>query len=240
MVEWPNVLLPAIWKAALAEARKPGILFPIHGLYRNGGGFATLSVADHLQSTRKYRVSVLSYDGTHRAEPRSGLNLVLPSLRGLRWLPRPARPAYRDWRRAGALARAVGAADLVVAGDPRGPTLIEAARLARRAGKPVCCVVHIDLPSYFASEDFQGDWTLAQTLDEYRRVDRIICVSRGSATAWWTRCRRRPRSCWRSRTASTWRGSTGWSTRRLRVHRSPSDRSSSASGGSITPRASTS
>jgi len=163
----------------LAESRKPGILFPIHGLYRNGGGFATLSVADHLQSTGKYRVSVLSYDGKREAEPRSDLNLVLPSLRGLGWLPRPARPAYRQWRRAGALARAVGAADLVVAGDPRGPTLIEAARLARRAGKPVCCVVHIDLASQFASEDFRGDWTLAQTLDEYRRVDRIICVSRG-------------------------------------------------------------
>jgi glycosyltransferase involved in cell wall biosynthesis len=174
-----NMLRNGDRRPVLAQVSKPRILFPVHGLYQNGGGFATLGIADHLQSTGKYRISVLSYDGTHWAMPRSGLDLVLPSLRGLRYLPKPAQPIYRNWRRASALARAVGAADLVVASDPRGPTLVEAARLARKAGKPVAGLVHIDLPSHFASEDFQSDWTMAQTLAEYRRLDRIICVSQG-------------------------------------------------------------
>lgn len=151
----------------------------MHGLYKNGGGFATLTVADHLQSTARFDVSIMSYDGTTNTLPQSGARVLCPSLSGMRYLPRAAQPAFRHWRRTAALARAITQADLVVASDHCGPTLVDSLRFARSAEIPACCIVHIDLESKFASEDHDGNSTREETLLEYRMVDRIICVSEG-------------------------------------------------------------
>lgn len=59
------IVLNSRWGNAVSISPKPHVHFPMHGLYKNGGGFATLTVADHLQSTARFDVSIMSYDGHH-------------------------------------------------------------------------------------------------------------------------------------------------------------------------------
>ena len=156
------------------------------GLYRNGAVIVTIDIADHLQSTGRYEATILSYQGVRLIRPPTDVAVRTASLRGMSLLPRAWRQRFKHWQRQRFLTQSVRAADLIVVPDDVGPTLTEATRIATGLGKPLCCIVHIDLDHKFSSPDFNfgipeipDQWSKAQTLAHYRHADRIICVSRG-------------------------------------------------------------
>ena len=149
-------------------------------LPRHGGSSFTIGISNYLQSTTHYLVTILNYKGRLESSgPEPEVVVRTPSLRGARYLPPPWRTKYVCWRRTRALAAAIGSADLVVNGCDHGPLLADAVRIATRLGKPLCCIVHTDFEGQFALLRYRGRWSKAQTLDLYRRVDKIVGVSHG-------------------------------------------------------------
>jgi glycosyltransferase involved in cell wall biosynthesis len=147
---------------------------------RNGTVDFTLDLVDSLQGSGSYRCTLLNYRGPQPGgvAPRSGLTVRTPSFRGARLLPPPLKARYVGWRRDRTLAAALQDADLVVTASDNGPFLRQTVRIATRLKKPLCCIVHNNLSEKFGLPRHR-EWSKAQTLELFRRVDKIVCVSRG-------------------------------------------------------------
>jgi glycosyltransferase involved in cell wall biosynthesis len=162
-----------------AEPRR-NICVALQGMRRNGTVDFTLDLVDSLQGSGSYRCTLLNYRGPQPGgvAPRSGLTVRTPSFRGARLLPPPLKARYVGWRRDRTLAAALQDADLVVTASDNGPFLRQTVRIATRLKKPLCCIVHNNLSEKFGLPRHR-EWSKAQTLELFRRVDKIVCVSRG-------------------------------------------------------------